>query len=256
MPYLTITFHNTPSLHLSLELTDDDSSNEYKYWAVVTYPNGRTFHYGSVTAPLLYPYETRTTIDPPLGIGGGFLQGKYSFIISRVKPDTTKEGGGILNPDPDLDPNGGNFNPGDLVFDTGGAVLEYDLNGVDDLSNPVSPPLNIEAEQVEFEFAPLTPNALSIENKSDVKTPKLEVSDITNYQQAGYTLTNLQRHWSAQLENINTSLQGSAQNFDLKADGGYYHTTYTINLTVNTVFSNDQKPWLRQGLTHHKSMKL
>ena len=254
MPYLNITFLNTSEI--SLELSSGNRSSEYKYWAVVTYPNGRTFHYGSVTAPMLYPNENSTTITPPLRIDGGFLQGQYRFVISRAVADTLTEGGGILNPDLNLDLNGVELNPGDLVFDTGGGVLEYDLELSNDNSNPVTPTLDIEAEQIEFDFSPLTPNELIIRDQSDVTVPKLEVSDQTQYTQPGHTLTTIQRNWSAELENVNTSLQGSAQNFDLLADGGYYHTAYHIDLTVNKVYSNNQKPWLRQRLTHLKSIRL
>lgn len=91
------------------------------------------------------------------------------------------------------------------------------------------------------------PPVLSMSNTLNLFTPDLQVSDITNYNQAGWNSVSVTRNWSVLINSVGgteETITGTSNPFDMNYQGSYYDALYSITLTANPQYQSQSAPWL------------
>jgi hypothetical protein len=88
---------------------------------------------------------------------------------------------------------------------------------------------------------------LAMSNTLDEFTPDLKVSDLTGYDQSGWTTVSVTRNWSVLINNVlgtERTITGTTNPFDMNYQGSYYDSLYDITLTATPNYQLQGNTWV------------
>lgn len=186
------------------------------------------------STPLLVVTDTSTT--PPTG---------FKAFMTITLPDGYNYTGNLISPDI---PSAGSVFSTTLRLGSDGyvqngtytIVMTGNATGYDDTTFTRTFTISFPSSSV------------SIREDFDVFTPELFLTDITNYNVAGYTTGTLTRSWSVSSVPTGT-ITGTGVTLDLIYSGHYYDAYYNIVFSATSLYTHSTYSWFTVAKKYSKS---
>lgn len=87
----------------------------------------------------------------------------------------------------------------------------------------------------------------AMSNSLNLFTPDLQVTDLTNYNQPGWTTVSATVGWSVVIQSVlgtNKTITGTGSPFDMNYEGSYYDALYGVTMTITPSYQLQGNTWV------------